>query len=367
MSGADREPSPIWFNRPALTGLEPQYIAEALASGHLSGDGAFTVRCREALETLTGASRVLLTTSCTHALEMAVMLAGVGPGDEVICPAFTFVSSVNAFVLRGAVPRFVDIRPDTLNLDERLVEAAITPRTRAILLVHYAGVGCELDVLEAIARRHGLPLIEDNAHGLFGRYRGRAARQRRRHLDAELPRDQEPDLRRGRRPGDQRPGAHRSGRSAAREGHQPQPLLPRPGGQVHLGGHRLQLPAVGDPGRLSVGADPGPRRDPGAPARHLEPLRRRAGRLGRQRRRAPADRSGSLRAPRAHLLPADAVTGGARRVHRPPAGAADPGGVPLPAAAPVRAGPALRRRAADSIRSPRTSRIGWCGCRCTTT
>ena len=174
MSGAGREPSPIWFNRPALTGLEPQYIAEALASGHLSGDGAFTVRCREALETLTGASRVLLTTSCTHALEMAVMLARVGPGDEVICPAFTFVSSVNAFVLRGAVPRFVDIRPDTLNLDERLVEAAITPQTRAILLVHYAGVGCELDVLEAIARRHRLPLIEDNAHGLFGRYRGRA-------------------------------------------------------------------------------------------------------------------------------------------------------------------------------------------------
>jgi dTDP-4-amino-4,6-dideoxygalactose transaminase len=174
MSGADREPSPIWFNRPALTGLEPQYIAEALASGHLSGDGAFTVRCREALETLTGASRVLLTTSCTHALEMAVMLARVGPGDEVICPAFTFVSAVNAFVLRGAAPRFVDIRPDTLNLDERLVEASITPRTRAILLVHYAGVGCELDVLEAIARRHRLPLIEDNAHGLFGRYRGRA-------------------------------------------------------------------------------------------------------------------------------------------------------------------------------------------------
>ena len=173
MSGPDSTLSPIWFNRPALTGLEPQYIAEALASGHLSGDGAFTVRCREALETLTGASRVLLTTSCTHALEMAVMLAGVGPGDEVICPAFTFVSSVNAFVLRGAVPRFVDVRPDTLNLDERLVEAAITPRTRAILLVHYAGVGCELDGLEAISRRHGLPLIEDNAHGLFGRYRGR--------------------------------------------------------------------------------------------------------------------------------------------------------------------------------------------------
>ena len=178
---------------------------------------------------------MLLTTSCTHALEMAVLLLDVGPGDEVICPPFTFVSSVNAFVLRGAVPVFVDIRPDTLNLDERLVEAAITPRTRAILLVHYAGVGCEMDVLDGDRRRHGLPLIEDNAHGLFGRYRGRAARQRRRHLDAELPRDQEPDLRRGRRPGDQRPGARRAGRGPAREGHQSQPLLPRAGGQVHLG------------------------------------------------------------------------------------------------------------------------------------
>jgi dTDP-4-amino-4,6-dideoxygalactose transaminase len=166
-------PAPIWFNRPAVTGRETAYIAEAIASGHLSGDGAFTARCRAALETITGGARVLLTTSCTHALEMAVLLADIGPGDEVICPPFTFVSSVNAFVLRGAVPRFVDIRPDTLNLDERLVEAAITPRTRALMVVHYAGVGAELDTLAAIARRHGLVLIEDNAHGLFGRYRGR--------------------------------------------------------------------------------------------------------------------------------------------------------------------------------------------------
>ena len=165
-------PPPIWFNRPAVTGGETAYIAEAIASGHLSGDGAFTARCRAALETITGGARVLLTTSCTHALEMAVLLAGIGPGDEVICPPFTFVSSVNAFVLRGAVPRFVDIRPDTLNLDERLVEAAITPRTRAMMVVHYAGVGAELDALAAIARRHQLVLIEDNAHGLFGRYRG---------------------------------------------------------------------------------------------------------------------------------------------------------------------------------------------------
>jgi dTDP-4-amino-4,6-dideoxygalactose transaminase len=166
-------PSPIWFNRPAVTGREQACIAEAIASGHLSGDGAFTARCRDALEALTGAAKVLLTTSCTHALEMAVMLAGVGPGDEVICPPFTFVSSANAFVLRGAAPRFVDIRPDTLNIDERQVEAAITPRTRALMVVHYAGVACALDVLQDIARRHGLPIIEDNAHGLFGRYQGR--------------------------------------------------------------------------------------------------------------------------------------------------------------------------------------------------
>jgi dTDP-4-amino-4,6-dideoxygalactose transaminase len=167
------ESAPIWFNRPAVTGGEQGYIAAAIASGHLSGDGAFTARCREALEALTGAPRVLLTTSCTHALEMAVMLAGVGPGDEVICPPFTFVSSVNAFVLRGATPRFVDIRPDTLNIDEHQVEAAIGPRTRALMVVHYAGVACALDVLTAVARRHGLPLIEDNAHGLFGRFHGR--------------------------------------------------------------------------------------------------------------------------------------------------------------------------------------------------
>jgi dTDP-4-amino-4,6-dideoxygalactose transaminase len=166
-------PSPIWFNRPAVTGREQAYIAEAIASGHLSGDGAFTARCREALEAETGAAKVLLTTSCTHALEMAVMLAGVGPGDEVICPPFTFVSAVNAFVLRGATPRFVDVRADTLNIDERQVEAAITPRTRAVMVVHYAGVACALDVLTDIARRHGLPLIEDNAHGLFGRHQGR--------------------------------------------------------------------------------------------------------------------------------------------------------------------------------------------------
>jgi dTDP-4-amino-4,6-dideoxygalactose transaminase len=165
---------PIPFNRPAVTGHEMAYMQQALANGHLSGDGAFTKRCHAMLETITGAPRVLLTTSCTHALEMAVVLAGIGPGDEVIVPAFTFVSSVNAFVLRGARPVFVDVRPDTLNIDERLVDAAITPRTRAMIVVHYAGVGCAMPALTAIAERHGLVVIEDNAHGLFGALDGRA-------------------------------------------------------------------------------------------------------------------------------------------------------------------------------------------------
>ncbi len=220
-------PTPIPFNKPGVTGRELPYLQQALASGHLSGDGPFTRRCHTLLEALTGAPKVLLTTSCTHALEMAALLADLGPGDDVLCPAFTFVSSVNAFALRGARPVFVDIRPDTLNIDERLVEAAITPRTRALMVVHYAGVGCEMPALMAVAARHGLQVIEDNAHGLFGAYAGRAARHLRRDLDPELPRDQEPHLRRGRRARHQRSGAHRPGRGPAREGHQSQPLLPR--------------------------------------------------------------------------------------------------------------------------------------------
>jgi dTDP-4-amino-4,6-dideoxygalactose transaminase len=164
---------PIWFNRPAVTGREIDYMRQALDGGAISGDGPFTKRCHALLEQVPGASRVLLTTSCTHALEMAALLLDIAPGDEVVCPAFTFVSSINAFALRGAVPRFVDIRPDTLNLDEQLLEAAITPRTKAILVVHYAGVGCDMESIMRIAERHRLPVVEDNAHGLFGTYRGR--------------------------------------------------------------------------------------------------------------------------------------------------------------------------------------------------
>jgi dTDP-4-amino-4,6-dideoxygalactose transaminase len=163
----------IPFNRPFVAGKEFDYIREAIENGHISGDGPFTKRCHALLEELAGSKRVLLTTSCSDALELAALLLDIHPGDEVIVPSFTFVSTVNAFALRGAVPRFIDIRPDTLNLDERLLEGLITPRTKAIVPVHYAGVGCEMDVISAVAAKHGIVVVEDNAHGLFGRYRGR--------------------------------------------------------------------------------------------------------------------------------------------------------------------------------------------------
>jgi dTDP-4-amino-4,6-dideoxygalactose transaminase len=161
----------IPFNRPGVAGNEFRYIAEALAQGHISGGGPFAARCQALLEQELGVPRVLLTTSCTHALELAALLLDVREGDEVIVPAFTFVSTVTAFVLRGARPRFVDVRPDTLNLDESRLERAITPRTRVILPVHYAGVGCEMDVILEVASRHRIAVVEDNAHGLFGRYK----------------------------------------------------------------------------------------------------------------------------------------------------------------------------------------------------
>lgn len=163
----------IPFNRPHLTGAEFAHISDAVSRGHLSGDGHFTRRCHQLLAQLTGVPDVLLSTSCTHALEMAALLLDVVPGDEVIVPSFTFTSSVNAFVLRGARPVFVDIRADTLNLDERLIEEAITPRTRAIVVVHYAGVGCDMDSIMALAEQHGVSVVEDNAHGLGARYRQR--------------------------------------------------------------------------------------------------------------------------------------------------------------------------------------------------
>ncbi len=163
----------IPFNRSAVIGRELDYITEALKIGQIAGDQSFTQLCQSLLEQALQVPKALLTTSCTHALELAALLLDLQPGDQVIVPSFTFVSTVNAFVLRGAFPVFTDIRPDTLNMDESQVERLLTPRTKAIVPVHYAGVGCEMDVIMDVASRHGIAVVEDNAHGLFGSYRGR--------------------------------------------------------------------------------------------------------------------------------------------------------------------------------------------------
>ncbi len=163
----------IPFNKPYAVGTELDYIQQAIQKGHLSGDGHFTRACHQLLQEALGIPKALLTTSCTHALEMSAILVDTQPGDEIIVPSFTFVTSINAFVLRGAKPVFADIRPDTLNLDETKLEALITPRTKAIVVVHYAGVACEMDTIMEIASRHHIPVIEDNAHGLFAKYKGR--------------------------------------------------------------------------------------------------------------------------------------------------------------------------------------------------
>jgi len=165
-------PYKIPFNKATLTGQEVENIYQAVENGHISGDGGFTKRCHQILEESLGVPKALLTTSCTHALEMAALLLDFEPGDEVIFPSFTFVSTVNAFALRGVRPVFADIRPDTLNLDETKIEKLITNRTKAIVPVHYAGVGCEMDAIMDIAKRHNLAVIEDNAHGLYGKYKG---------------------------------------------------------------------------------------------------------------------------------------------------------------------------------------------------
>ena len=163
----------IPFNKPFMTGKELFYISQAHHNGWLAGDGSFSKRCQQHLELVTGAQKALLTHSCTAALEMAAILANIGPGDEVIMPSYTFVSTANAFVLRGGVPVFVDIRPDTLNVNQSLIEAAITARTKAIVPVHYAGVACDMDAIMAIAKKHDLLVIEDAAQGYLSSYRGR--------------------------------------------------------------------------------------------------------------------------------------------------------------------------------------------------
>ena len=163
----------ILFNRVDIQGKEIDYIHQAIASGHVSGDGSFTKRCCDILESELGVRKALLTTSCTHALEMAAILLDIGPGDEVVVPSFTFVSTVNAFVLRGANPIFIDIRNDTLNMDEELLEDVISERTKAIVPVHYAGVGCEMERIIEVGAKYNIPVVEDNAHGLFGTFKGK--------------------------------------------------------------------------------------------------------------------------------------------------------------------------------------------------
>ena len=164
----------IDFNRPAFVGSELEYIQDAIHRGMLCGDGIYTKKCSQWMEKEFDVSRVMLTTSCTHALEMAAFLCDIQPGDEVIMPSYTFVSTADAFVLRGAKIVFVDIRPDTMNLDEKLIEQAITPKTKVIVPVHYAGVACEMDTIMDIAHRHGLKVVEDAAQGVDACYKGKA-------------------------------------------------------------------------------------------------------------------------------------------------------------------------------------------------
>lgn len=165
--------SKIPFNQVVPTGNEAAYMQDVITNGHLAGDGKYTRQCNQLLETLLGAPKAMITTNCTHALEMSGILLDLQPGDEVIVPSFTFVSTVNAYVLRGAKPVFIDCRADTLNMDESLLEGLISPRTKAIVPMHYAGVGCEMDVIMPIAQKYHIPVVEDNAHGLLATYKGK--------------------------------------------------------------------------------------------------------------------------------------------------------------------------------------------------
>ena len=269
---------------------------------------------------------------------------------------------------RRACRRFVDIRPDTLNLDERLVEAAITPRTRAIMVVHYAGVGCEMDV----HGRHRPPprpgaSSRTTPTGCSAAIRGRLLGSFGATSTLSFHETKNLTCGEGGALVINDPALVERAEILREKGTNRSRFFRGAGRQVHLGRRRLQLPAVGDPGRLPVGAARGARRDPGAAPRHLAALRRGAGRVGGADGRRHADRAAALRAPGAPLLPAAAVARGAAGPDRAPARPADPGGVPLPAAAPLRPGRAVRRPGRAVSRSPKRSPIGWCGCRCTTT
>ena len=234
----------IPFNRPFVPERTHDHLRDVLAAGHFSGDGPYTKKCNALIEGLLGVPKVLLTTSCTHALEMTALLLDLGPGDDVIVPSFTFVSTVNAYVLRGAEPVFADIRADTLNLDERHLAALIGPRTRLIVPVHYAGVGCNMRSILAQARHHGVPIVEDNAHGLFGRYRGRPLGTLGCLSTLSFHETKNFSLRRRRRAVVINDPAHvERGQHALPQGHEPPPVLPRPGRQVLVGRRGFELPA----------------------------------------------------------------------------------------------------------------------------
>ena len=234
----------IPFNAPPVVGTELEYMQAAMGSGKLCGDGGFTRRSQQWMEQRFGSAKVLLTPSCTASLEMAAILLDIQPGDEVIMPSFTFVSTANAFVLRGAKVVFVDLRPDTMNIDETKIEAAITDKTRAIVPVHYAGVACEMDTIMALAKKYNLFVVEDAAQGVMSTYKGKALGTIGHigcfsfHETKTTP----PAARR--RDAGERSGSDRSGGSHPREGHQPQPVLPWSGGQIYLARHRFQLSDV---------------------------------------------------------------------------------------------------------------------------
>lgn len=212
----------IPFNKPPFVGKELKYIEEAVNCHKLCGDGQFTKKCNDYLEKITKSEKVLLTTSCTHAIEMAAILEDIGPGDEVIMPSYTFVSTANAFVLRGARAVFVDIRPDTMNIDENLIEAAITDKTKAIVPVHYAGVSCEMDTILDIAQRHQLAVIEDAAQGIMSTYKGKILGTIGDYGCYSFHETKNISMGEGGRPSDPRCRQYRKGRDHPRKGDKPQ-------------------------------------------------------------------------------------------------------------------------------------------------
>lgn len=221
----------INFNEPVYLEKSMEYVKKAiLINKRLNGDGEFTAKCTEWMEQRFGGAKILLTTSCTHGLEMASLLCGIAPGDEVIMPSYTFVSTANAFVLRGAKIKFVDIDPRTMNINADLIEEAITERTRVIVPVHYAGVGCDMDKIMAIARKHHLIVVEDAAQGVMAKYKGKYLGNNRRFRFLQLPRDKELYDGRGRYDQYQPGRICRAGRDSPGKGNEPDKVLPRGSG-----------------------------------------------------------------------------------------------------------------------------------------